>query len=93
MDGQSLAVAMPRRNTGFAANALPVARPRGQEGETPMAQLTQPQIKKIIDTVLKTEPYKTEFNNPYFRSITRKMLAEVISLTQLAIEKEAPNAD
>lgn len=53
-----------------------------------MGQLTQPQIKKIIDTVLATEPYKTEFNNPYFKGITRKMLAEAISLTLLAIEQE-----
>lgn len=57
-----------------------------------MKQLTQAQIKKIINTILATEPYKSEFNNNFFRQITRQMLAETISLAQLAInEQEQPN--
>lgn len=50
-----------------------------------MAKLTQKQVKKIIDAVMRTEPYKTEFNNNYFGKLTRKMLAETIALTQLEI--------
>lgn len=50
-----------------------------------MKRLTEKQIAKIVAKMMNTEPYKTEFNTPYYKSIARTMLAETIEMAQREI--------
>lgn len=44
-----------------------------------MNKLDDKRIQQIVREIMAREPYKTEFDNPYYRGVTKQMLRDAIN--------------